>query len=164
MCGLLSLQFDNTCIAYLRYTTILLAVFLLHREKQGLATPGLRQPRRGTTMYTPRPPNPRNQETWPYWRVTLSLKVNPHPKKGDKFMQCQYNSLCQSIENWQNVFIVRNKYHKQHLFKRSLHINFVGHVIKSHEVIYFSLIKYKRCCVNVQLTQKNVNAHFKFSW
>lgn len=61
---------------------ILLAVCLLHREEQGLATPGLRPPSRGTTMYTPRPPDPRDLETWPYWRATLSLKVNLLPKKG----------------------------------------------------------------------------------
>lgn len=62
---------------------ILLADFLLHREEQGLATPGPGQPSRGTTMYTPRPPDPRDLETLPYWRVTLSLKVNPLPKKGE---------------------------------------------------------------------------------
>lgn len=65
---------------------ILLAVCLLHREEQGLATPGLRPPSRGTTMYTPSPPDPRDLETLPYWRVTLSLKVNPPSEKRGKYM------------------------------------------------------------------------------
>lgn len=81
-------------IASLKTLKMMILIGKENREEQGLATPGLRPPSRGTTMYTPRPPDPRDLETLPYWRATLSLKIN------DTAFECFITCLVNTWEHF----------------------------------------------------------------